>query len=180
MSDEEILKISYTRPSRFGELFDRHHKRFLAFAKRTLRSPDDAEDVVQETFIRIYKYGRKFPEGGGKFVPWASVILKNCMADQINKYKNMNLPLTEEIVATTPSQDSVETPDGNGEKNYVDFVLKKIGGVTAEIISLRYILGKSFKEIGRTLHIKSGAARVRVHRSKKVFMQVYKQFNNYE
>jgi RNA polymerase sigma factor (sigma-70 family) len=180
MSDEEILKLSYKRPSYFGELFDRHQKRFMALAKRTLRSPDDAEDVVQETFIRIYKYGKKFPEGGGRFVPWANMILKNCMADQINKYKNMDVELSDDIIAVTPSNDRVETQEESGDKNYVQFVLGKIGGVTAEIINLRYVLGKSFKEIGKILHMKSGAARVRVHRSKKIFMQVYKQFNNYE
>ena len=67
-----------------------------------------------------------------------------------------------------------------GNKNYIQFVLEKIGGVTAEIINLRYILGKSFKEIAKTLNIKNSTARVRVYRSKKIFMQVYKQYNNYE
>ena len=61
MSDEEILELSYKKPARFGELFDRHYGRFMAIAKKTLRSRDDAEDAVQEAFIRIYKYGRKFP-----------------------------------------------------------------------------------------------------------------------
>jgi DNA-directed RNA polymerase specialized sigma24 family protein len=70
--------------------------------------------------------------------------------------------------------------DKSNNKSYVQFVLGKIGGVTAEIINLRFVLGKSFKEIGKTLNIKSGTARVRVYRSKKIFMQAYKQFNNYE
>lgn len=177
MSDEQLLKISYSRPSRFGELFDRHNKRFMKIAKRTLRSEDDAEDAVQETFVRIYKYGKKFPLNGGKFVPWANTILKNCLADQINKYKNAPSALTEEIEAVTPSSDQEEVFN-TGQRNYVQFVLDKIGGATAEILNLRFVLGKSFKEIARILNIKSGAARVRVHRSKKIFIQTYKQFNN--
>jgi len=62
----------------------------------------------------------------------------------------------------------------------VQFILDKIGGTTAEIISLRYVLGKSFKEISKILKIKGSTARVRFHRSKKIFMQTYEQFNNYE
>jgi len=179
MGDEEILKLSYRNPSKFGALFDRHHKRFLRIANQNLRSKEDAEDVVQETFVKIYKHGKKFSESGGKFVAWSNTILKNCMADQINKYKNIPVSFTEEMEAMTPSLDQEEILKEQN-KSYVQFVLNKIGGATAEIINLRYVLGKSFKEIAKTLNIKSSAARVRVHRSKKAFMQIYNQYNNYE
>jgi len=177
ISDEEILRLSYKKPHRFGELFDRHHKRFLRIAEKTLRSKDDAEDVVQETFVRIYKYGKNFSKKGGKFRPWSNTILKNSLADQINKYKNVSTSFTEEMEAITASSDLGEG-DVDGSKTYVQFVLSKIGGTAAEIIKLRYIFGKSFKEIGKLLNIKSSTARVRAYRSKKIFIKVYKQFNN--
>ena len=182
MSDEEILKNSYKWPSKFGELFDRHYGRFVVVAQRTLRSKDDAEDVVQETFIRIYKYGKKFPENGGKFIPWANVILKNCIADQINKYKRTSVTLTDEMETSIPSQgpSPEDVSADNGEKNQIQLVLSQIGGSAAEIMNLRYILGKSFKEIAKILKIKSSTARVRFYRSKKTFIQIYKQFNHYE
>jgi RNA polymerase sigma-70 factor (ECF subfamily) len=179
MSDEEILKLSYKKPSCFGELFNRHHRRFMRIAKRTLRSTDDAEDVVQEVFVRIYKYGKKFPQNGGKFTQWSNTIFKNCLADQINKYKNATVTLTDEMANINPElQMNLQDDYSDSDKGYVQFVLNKIGGVTAEIINLRFILGKSFKEIAKTLNIKSNTARVKVHRSKKVFTQIYKQFNN--
>lgn len=177
MSDEQLLELSYKKPSMFGELFERHQKRFLRIAQKTLRSKDDADDVVQETFVKIYKYGKKFPENGGKFSSWSNTILKNCIADQINKYKNATTTFTDEMEAITPNIDQDEVLK-NDNKNYVQFVLDKIGGVTAEVLNLRYVLGKSFKEIAKILNIKNSAARVRVHRSKKIFMEIYKQFNN--
>lgn len=180
MSDEEILKFSYKRPSHFGKLFDRHHKRFMRIARKALRSKDDAEDAVQEAFIKIYKYGKKFSLNGGKFKSWTNTILKNCIADQINKYKNNDISLTNEIENVTPDL-SRFNDNANGvfdNKNYVQFILKKVGGAAAEIINLRFILGKSFKEIAKILNIKNGTARVRVHRSKKIFIETYKQFNN--
>lgn len=176
MSDEEILKISYKRPSHFRELFDRHNKRFLGTAQRALRSKADAEDAVQETFVKIYKYGKKFPLNGGNFGPWSNAILRNCIADQINKYKNQTVSITEEIENTTPDQSQLDGIWSNA--GYVQFILNKMDGAAAEIINLRYILGKSFKEIAKILNIKSSTARVRVHRSKKIFAQTYKQYDN--
>jgi RNA polymerase sigma-70 factor, ECF subfamily len=179
MSDEEILKLSYKRPSRFRELFDHHNRRFLKIAQRALRSKDDAEDAVQEAFVRIYKYGKKFPSNGGKFVPWSNTILRNCIADQINKYKNLAVPLNEEIENTASDLGQPDAAFGN--VSYVQFILNKMDRAAAEIINLRYILGKSFKEIAKILNIKSSTARVRAYRSKKIFAQTYKQFdNNYE
>jgi len=182
MSDKEILELSYKKPSCFGELFDRHHKRFMRIAQKTLRSTDDAEDVVQETFVRIYKYGKKFSSNKGEFAPWSNTIFKNCLADQINKYKKSTVALTEEIENTSPylQTSGSQSESSESDRGYIQFVLKKMGGVTAEIINLRYILGKSFKEISKILNIKNSTARVRVHRSKKIFMQTYNQFNGYE
>jgi len=123
--------------------------------KKTLRSEEDAQDVVQEAFIRIYRYGEKFPQNGGKFAQWSNTIFKNCLADQINKYKNSTVSLTEEIENTSPylqtSDSQKESLSLDGNKGYVHFVLNKVDGVTAEIINLRYVLGKSFKEIAKNL-----------------------------
>ena len=99
------------------------------------------------------------------------------MADQINKYENIPISFTDEMEAITPSLNQEEIFN-SGNKSYVQFVLEKIGGATAEIINLRYILGKSFKEIAKILNIKNSTARVRIHRSKKLFIQTYEQFNN--
>jgi RNA polymerase sigma factor (sigma-70 family) len=178
MSDEEILKLSYSKPSYFGEIYDRHSKRFMAIAKKTLRSGDDAEDVVQEAFVKIYKYGKKFSASNGKFRPWANTILKNCLADQINKYKNVTVEMSEEIENTAADWNQYDYNYGN--TGYYQFVLGKIDKAAAEIINLRYNLGKSFKEIAKILNIKNSTARVRVHRSKKMFMEAYEQYSKYE
>ena len=98
------------------------------------------------------------------------------MADQINKYKNVPALFTEEMQEKIPSLDEEEVFNNNN-KNYIQFVLNKIGGATAEIIKLRYVFGKSFKEIAKILNIKNSTARVRVYRSKKTFMQIYEQYN---
>lgn len=176
-TDEEILRLSYKNPARFSELFDRHYKRFLKIARKTLRATEDAEDTVQETFVKIYKYGKKFSASpGGKFTQWSNAILNNCIADKINSYKNTDVSLTEEMESVIPDPNFSED---FGDKNYVNFIFKKIDRAAAESLKLRFIFGKSFKQIAKILGIRSGAARVRVHRAKKMFEEAYNQFNIY-
>ena len=174
MTDTAVLKLSLKKPSAIEELFERHNKRFLSIARKALSSQEEAEDAVQETFIRIYKHGHKFLESKGKFKEWSNAILKNCIVDQLRKRKTLSVPLSEELEAVLegPSE------EGNLESaNYFSSVLSKMGKIARETLRLRYVLGKSFKEIAKIMHISSTAARVRVFRAKKDFIEIHQELN---
>jgi RNA polymerase sigma-70 factor, ECF subfamily len=158
MSDNEILALSYKNPSCFAELFDRHHGRLLAIARQALDSRDEAEDVVQETFVRIYKYSGKFLEQGGDFKHWSNGILRNLIIDQIRKRQKAEIRFTEEMEEAIAAPEQTET---------------NLNHFASDILNLRFVLGHSFKEIGKALGISSGAARVRVLRAKKEFLKKY-------
>ena len=174
MSDNEILALSYKEPARFAELFDRHSGRLLAMAKRKVGSEDEAEDTVQNTFIRIYKHGEKFLEKGGNFKFWVNAILRNCAIDQIKKRRKNEVSLTEEMQETLGASGDHGLFESN---DFIQSVFKRLSSAKAEILKLRFILGKSFKEIGKILGISSGAARVRTHRAKKDFLAIYNQLS---
>lgn len=172
-TDIEILSLSYQRPGVFGELFDRHQSRFFRIARARLGTREIAEDAVQNTFVRIYKYGQKFVEAGGDFQNWSGKILQNCIRDQANKRAPI-IAMSEELesVLEAPS----EYPQYESEE-FLGSVFKRIDGLSADILKMRYLLGKSFKQIGRLLGISSGAARVRAYRAKKYFIETYKQIS---
>lgn len=174
VSDQEILRLSYDRPGTFSQLFDRHQKRFLSIARKATSSRDEAEDIVQESFIRIYKHGRKFLAKGGNFKSWSDMILRNCIIDQITKRKGQDVSLTEEMENFLIATDNFDSFESN---NYIQSVFDKISSAKAEVLKLRYVLGKSFKEIGKILGITSGAARVRVYRAKRDFILIHNQLN---
>ena len=54
ITDEEILQASLKEPEVFGVLIDRYQKVFLRKASSIILSKIDAEDIVQETFTKIY------------------------------------------------------------------------------------------------------------------------------
>ncbi len=171
MSDNEILSLSYQKPGVFGELFDRYQGRFIAIARANLHSQDAAEDAVQATFIKIYKYGKKFLQDGGDFKSWSNKILQNCIKDQYSKIRSgVTLDEILESVLEAPS----EYPEYESSE-FLGSVFQRLDSVSGSVLQMRYVLGKSFKQIGRLLGISSGAARVRAYRAKKYFVEAYKQ-----
>ncbi len=178
MTDNEILRLSYQSPKAFAELFDRHYKRLMFVAKKTLGSGDEAEDIVQETFVRVYKYGKKFVDNDkdkeADFRHWSNAILKNCMIDRLRKRQKREVTLTDELESV------LESPNESLERESEDYthsVLRKLGKASAQILNLRFVLGKSFKEIGKALGMSSGAARVKAYRAKKEFVKIHKELS---
>ena len=61
----------------FTAIVEAYYARCLRFARATLRNPDDAEDMVQETFIRLYRALPRYEERA-RFESWLFQILGNC------------------------------------------------------------------------------------------------------
>ena len=173
MSDIDILRLSYEKPGVFGELFDRHQSRFLKIALSNLASKEKSEDVVQNAFVRIYKYGKNFILQGGDFKLWSDKILYNCIIDEAKKTR-LQVKLSEEIESLLEAPSEFPEYESN---NFLNSVFDKLDFISRDILKMRFVFGKSFKYIGRTLGISSGAARVRAHRAKKMFVETYKQMS---
>jgi len=174
-ADKEILEASYKKPSLFGELFERYNKQFLKLAVQSLSSEEEAEDAVQEAFVRIYKHGKNFLTTKGNFKAWSYTILKNCVNDSLRRrYEKSAIIISDELESTLATEDTFGQYES---ENYINSILSKMDRVTARILKLRFVLGKSFKEIGRLVGTTSGAARVKAYRAKKEFIAIYDSFN---
>jgi len=78
MSDEDVLMKSQTSPWMFAILVGRYEAPFLRKARSIIRNPLDVEEVVQDTFTKIYINANKYEsQAGAKFSSWAYRILMN-------------------------------------------------------------------------------------------------------
>jgi len=122
----------------------------LAYAM--LRHRDDAEDAVQEAAARAWRKRRTFrPEA--ELRPWFLAIVANeCrMAMRRNKRS----------IAVEPSAE----PGDSDDTHVLRQALAHLDTNSRLVLVLRYYLDLPFAEVGRTLGISSGAARLRVHRA---------------
>jgi RNA polymerase sigma-70 factor (ECF subfamily) len=68
--------------SKILDLFDRHHRRLYVLARRLTATPDDARDLVQDTFLRVARAPRSAPAESSAAEGWLVRILINVSRDQ--------------------------------------------------------------------------------------------------
>lgn len=94
-----ILQIQEGKHEAFVELVNRHSKRFYNIAYRLLFSKNDAEDIVQQAFLKLWER-RLFwnPYKGAKFTTWFYRVIVNLCLDHNRKRRPMPLCENMEIV----------------------------------------------------------------------------------
>src|SRR3989344_334384 len=88
MSDDIILRKSIDNPALFSIIVDRYQQAFVGKARNIVRSQEEAEDIAQETFTKIYLNAGKFEKLPGiEFKSWAWRILVNTALTHYRKLK---------------------------------------------------------------------------------------------
>lgn len=175
LRDEEILTLSLRNPSQFETIVSRYQEAFIRKAKSFVKSSDDAADLVQETFVKIYlNAGRFRPVAGASFKSWAYKILVNTCLTFLKKQKReheLTLELEPEVYESIP-----DTKSNTGEMRLLLdealSVFSRIPNTAADILDAYFVKGKSQQEIARDNGISVGAVRTRIHRARKEFDRV--------
>ena len=170
ISDAQVLKDSISRPWMFGILVDRYQKAFLRKGIGILRSRDLAEDAVQDTFIKIYKYSDRFSQrDNASFRSWAYKILVNtCYTYAAKRTRNSEQVLVVDFV----DLDGIGEPNTLSDKEQLSFiqsVLARLPDNLSRLLSLYFFEDKSYEEIAEIEHITLSAVRSGIHRAKKQF-----------
>lgn len=181
-TDEEILALSIYEPEHFRILLERYQDAFLRKAISILKNKEDAEEITQEAFSKIYLYADKFTvQEGASFSSWGYRILMNTAFTRYQKLKrdwNALQKLEPEIYEMLP-----DTKTQQFEKlemsDYVVSILSEIPEQLARILNKHFIEGKPHKDIAEEEGISVGAVKTRVHRAKEAFRkQMEKQGNS--
>ncbi len=177
MPDEAVLKASYEDPAAFEILVERYEAAFLRKARSIVKKEEAAEDVVQDTFVKIYLYGKKFkPVEGARFSSWGYKILINtCFLwyKKMKRDREFASALDEEMEAVIPHDDSRERQT-KLDKDYLESLFSFLPETFARMMRLYAIDGKSYEDIAKSEGISGGAVKTRMHRAKNMLKDISK------
>lgn len=177
LTDEELLRRSLEMPSAFETLMIRHQREFLARAQAVVKTRDEAEDVVQETFIRMYRFAPKFSEENGTFRAWSITILMNVARTKYQKSAKERgvFARLEDDHFVSLAEVGRSEHDAYLDKEEVKQVLGRVDAETAEILTLAYLEGLPYEQIAELKETSVGAIKARVHRAKLTVRNVLGQ-----
>jgi RNA polymerase sigma-70 factor, ECF subfamily len=175
--DEDVLSAAFVYPYLFEILVERYETAFLRKAKSIVYSDEVAQDVVQDTFVKIYLYGKKFkPVEGAKFSSWAYKVLVNtCFVwyKKVKREKEFSVAFDADMEAVLPTDESAEKT-ASSDRDYLESIFTRLPETFARILRLYVIDHKDYKQIAEVEGVTEGAIKTRMHRARTEMRKISK------
>ncbi len=152
-----------TRRRRFEALYAQYHSQVLGYALRRIDSPEEAADVLAETFLVAWRRLEIVPEGERSCL-WLYGVARRILANhRRGEHRRTQLAdrLREELSARLPL---AEAP---GEGSALAVAFRSLADDDRELLDLQGWEGLSAGEIAAVLGCSGNAARIRLHRARR-------------
>jgi RNA polymerase sigma-70 factor (ECF subfamily) len=178
--------------SAWEEIVRAHNRRVYNICYRFTGSPDDAEDLAQEVFIKVYRTLKSYDLGKGAFTTWLTTVTRNLLVDHFRRSKQDRMtdsidssPQNEEDSPTLGDtlQDQTASPDetlaAKERQRLVQDALTKLSPDLREAVILRDLQDMDYKEIAAALKVPEGTVKSRINRGRtelaRILSRTYKQ-----
>jgi RNA polymerase sigma-70 factor (ECF subfamily) len=174
------------------EIVQRYHRRIYNVCYRFAGDADNAQDLTQEVFIKMYRTLSTYDSGKGAFMTWVTTITRNLLVDHFRKTKGDRVtdsldstasehedaqPLSERIADRAPPPDaSVQSRE---TREMVHLALQKLSPELREAVILRDLQDMDYREIATALRVPEGTVKSRINRGRaelaRLLQRTYRQ-----
>lgn len=183
LSDSEVVQASLDGDARaFTELVSRYDQRLLNFVYRTIGDRERAQDLVQETFVRVYRHLERFDQTK-KFSTWIYTIASNLAKNELRNRSRNPLILFQTIKKSWDAdhrplewEDTQYKPDDLFRKRHlkekVEAAVKQLPEHHRLVFVLREMEGKTYEEIADITGCNLGTVKSRLNRARNNFASI--------
>lgn len=160
-------------PQMQEELYRRFSPKMYAVCLRYAQDSDDARDLLQEGFIKVYRNLDRY-RGEGSFEGWIRRIFVNTAIEYYRK-KSLEYSKVSEKEETTIADADISVLDELAVKDIIGLIQELAPGYRA-VFNLYVIEGFSHKEIADMLNISEGTSKSQLARAKSILQKKVEQF----
>lgn len=173
-SDQELVRLTLSDQNYFLCLVKRYKSPLLRYVRRISNlNPDDSEDVLQDVFLKIYKNLNGY-DPDFKFSSWVYSITRHQVINNYRRHKKFDNHYALEVEDDTLSKiaselDLSQELDNKFLKQMVSQVLARLDSKYRDILVLKFLEEKNYKEISEIIHKPLGTVASLMNRAKKEF-----------
>jgi RNA polymerase sigma-70 factor (ECF subfamily) len=174
------------------EIVQRYNRRIYNICYRFAGSADDAQDLTQEVFIKMYRTLTSYDVERGAFMTWVTTITRNLLVDHFRKSKQDRLTDSIDVAPSEHEdampmsdriQDKTPTPDARAQsretRETVHRALQKLSPELREAVILRDLQDMDYREIATVLRVPEGTVKSRINRGRaelaRLLQRTYRQ-----
>ncbi len=167
----------------FPALVRRYRTRLLAFVHRMIGDAERAEDLVQETFVRVHRHLHRF-DPSRKFSTWIYTIASNLAKNELRNRARSPLVFPEssrhpgDESRPFEAEDWQRTPDRLYRDRWLHGLVRETVDQLPEhqrlVFELRELRGKSYEEIAQETGTNLGTVKSRLNRARTAFAEIIK------
>jgi len=158
-----------------------HTRRVYAICYRFVGKDEEAQDLTQDVFLRIFRTLKSFRTGEGSFVVWTTRLTRNLLIDNYRRKKGermtdsleTQLPMIEETSLAGGRTDGLLA--GREASELLQGALQKLSPELREAVILRDLEEMEYKEIAQTLAVPEGTVKSRLNRGRAELARVLKR-----
>jgi RNA polymerase sigma factor (sigma-70 family) len=143
------------------------------FASRLLEDQEEAQDAVQEVFMKLWNLQTKLDELNS-VEAFAMKITKNHCLDRIKSRRTVSIEQTKSLLYNSDEQAKIERDvEVKDDVNYIKHLISQLPEQQRAIIQMRDIEGYDFEEIEEALELNVNTIRVNLSRARKRIREMY-------
>lgn len=161
----------------FSKLVNNYKDMVFTLAFRMLKNREEAEEVSQDTFIKVYKSLNKF-KGNSKFSTWIYRVAYNTCLDRLKKIKReYNIvaidEFTEHQIKTIDN--ALDQMEAQEHKDKIQKCLQMLPSDDSFLLTLYYFEEQSLEEISKIVGLTANNVKVKLYRSRKKLTSILKK-----
>ncbi len=183
LSDEQLVVVSLESHLAFSILVDRYKNRILNFIRKMSNlSEEDAQDVLQDVFLKVYLNLNSFDDDL-KFSSWIYSIARNQVISNHRKIKvrpeGNSIKIDETLIEKLAFDFDIEKElDIKILNQQIFLVLNKLKDKWREVLILKFFEEKDYNEISDIIKKPSGTVASMLNKAKKEFKEKYQELYN--
>ena len=160
------------------EMVHSHTKRIFNLCLKFTRRRDEAEDLTQEIFVRIYRNLRSFRSKTGSFQSWILSVARNLVIDHYRKQRRLRFPFGSQEMESMYLEDcKTPSPSRAFEQAEATRLLSKalitLDPVLRKAVVLRDLEGLSYQEVAASTGVSEGTVKSRIFRARLRLTRIF-------